>query len=69
LLISPAVPVHRLGGGGALPARSCIIDGETIVCDDNGLAVYDLSLGAAAGTISWEISAITKRQTAVHEPH
>lgn len=26
----------------ALPARSCLIDGEAIVCDDNGLAVFDL---------------------------
>ena len=25
-----------------LPARSCLIDGEAIVCDDNGLAVFDL---------------------------
>jgi bifunctional non-homologous end joining protein LigD len=27
---------------GKLPARSCLIDGEAIVCDDNGLAVFDL---------------------------
>jgi bifunctional non-homologous end joining protein LigD len=26
----------------ALPARSCLIDGEGIVCDDSGLAVFDL---------------------------
>ena len=26
----------------ALPIRSCVIDGEAIVCDDNGLAVFDL---------------------------
>ena len=26
----------------ALPVRSCIIDGEAIVTDDNGLAVFDL---------------------------
>jgi ATP dependent DNA ligase-like protein len=25
-----------------LPVRSCLIDGEAIVCDDNGLAVFDL---------------------------
>ena len=29
----------------ALPARSCIIDGEAIVCDENGLAVFDLIRG------------------------
>jgi bifunctional non-homologous end joining protein LigD len=27
---------------GALPARSLLIDGEAIVTDDNGLAVFDL---------------------------
>jgi bifunctional non-homologous end joining protein LigD len=26
----------------ALPLRSCLIDGEAIVCDDNGLAVFEL---------------------------
>jgi bifunctional non-homologous end joining protein LigD len=26
----------------ALPARSCIIDGEAIACDEKGLAVFDL---------------------------
>jgi len=25
----------------ALPVRSCVIDGEAIVCDDNGLAVFN----------------------------
>jgi bifunctional non-homologous end joining protein LigD len=29
----------------ALPARSCLIDGEAIVCDLNGLAVFDLIRG------------------------
>jgi bifunctional non-homologous end joining protein LigD len=29
----------------ALPARSCVIDGEAIVCDGNGLAVFDLIRG------------------------
>ena len=27
---------------GKLPVRSCPIDGEAIVCDENGLAVYEL---------------------------
>jgi len=27
---------------GKLPIRSCLIDGEAIVCDENGLAVFDL---------------------------
>ena len=25
-----------------LPARQCVIDGEAIACDENGLAVFDL---------------------------
>jgi bifunctional non-homologous end joining protein LigD len=29
----------------ALPVRSCVMDGEAIVCDDNGLAVFDLIRG------------------------
>jgi bifunctional non-homologous end joining protein LigD len=28
-----------------LPVRSCLIDGEAIVCDGNGLAVFDLIRG------------------------
>src|SRR5947207_11280745 len=27
---------------GKLPLRSCLIDGEAIVCDENGLAVFEL---------------------------
>jgi ATP-dependent DNA ligase len=27
---------------GKLPVRSCLIDGEAIVCDQSGLAVFDL---------------------------
>jgi bifunctional non-homologous end joining protein LigD len=27
---------------GKLPARSCLIDGEAIVCDENGLAIFEL---------------------------
>jgi len=29
----------------ALPVRSCVVDGEAIVCGDNGLAVFDLIRG------------------------
>jgi bifunctional non-homologous end joining protein LigD len=29
----------------ALPVRSCLIDGEAIVCDKNGLAVFELIRG------------------------
>ena len=28
----------------ALPARSCVVDGEAIACDDDGLAVFDMVL-------------------------
>ena len=32
-----------------LPVRSCLIDGEAIVCDENGLAVFDLMRRHDAG--------------------
>jgi bifunctional non-homologous end joining protein LigD len=31
----------------ALPVRSCVVDGEAIVCGDGGLAVFDLIRGYA----------------------
>ncbi len=31
----------------ALPVRSCVVDGEAIVCDGSGLAVFDLIRGHA----------------------
>ena len=34
----------------ALPARSCVIDGEAIVCDENGLAVFELIRGHGSKT-------------------
>ena len=34
------------GAVAALPARSCLIDGEAIVTDKNGLAVFDLIRGS-----------------------
>jgi bifunctional non-homologous end joining protein LigD len=34
----------------ALPARSCLIDGEAIVCDENGLAVFELIRGPDSKT-------------------
>jgi bifunctional non-homologous end joining protein LigD len=34
----------------ALPARSCLIDGEAIVCDENGLAVFELIRGGGSKT-------------------
>ena len=36
-LVASAVPT--------LPARSCLIDGEAVVCDENGLAVFELIRG------------------------
>ena len=38
---------------GKLPVRSCLIDGEAIVCDENGLAVFDLARrhGALASAV------------------
>jgi len=34
----------------ALPARSCVIDGEAIVCNENGLAVFELIRGHGSKT-------------------
>jgi bifunctional non-homologous end joining protein LigD len=34
----------------ALPVRSCVIDGESIVCDENGLAVFELIRGHGSKT-------------------
>jgi bifunctional non-homologous end joining protein LigD len=34
---------------GKLPVRSCLIDGEAIVCDENGLAVFELIRRHEAG--------------------
>jgi bifunctional non-homologous end joining protein LigD len=31
-----------------LPAKSCVVDGEAIVCDDKGLAAFDLIRGHGA---------------------
>ena len=43
----------------ALPARSCVIDGEAIVCDEIGLAVFDLIRGhgsnASAGLCAFDL--------------
>ena len=41
-MIAPAVA--------ALPARSCVIDGEAIVCDENGLAIFELIRGHGSKT-------------------
>jgi ATP-dependent DNA ligase len=44
---------------GKLPVGSCLIDGEAIVCDANGLAVFDLirrhgALASLASTSRFE---------------
>jgi ATP-dependent DNA ligase len=36
----------------ALPVRSFVIDGEAIVCDDNGLAAFDLIHGYSTSALS-----------------
>jgi bifunctional non-homologous end joining protein LigD len=33
-----------------LPVRSCLIDGEAIVCDENGLAIFELIRGHGSKT-------------------
>ena len=42
---SPTVSRSFAAALEALPVRSCVVDGEAIVCDDNGLAVFDLVSG------------------------
>jgi len=34
----------------SLPVRSCVIDGEAIVCNENGLAVFELIRGHGSKT-------------------
>jgi ATP-dependent DNA ligase len=34
----------------SLPVRSCLIDGEAIVCNENGLAVFELIRGHSSKT-------------------
>jgi bifunctional non-homologous end joining protein LigD len=36
----------------ALPVRSCIVDGEAIVCDGNGLAIFNLIRGHGANALA-----------------
>jgi ATP-dependent DNA ligase len=43
-----ATPVSLRVSG--LPVRSCLIDGEAIVCDENGLAVFELIRGHGSKT-------------------
>jgi hypothetical protein len=48
---------------GKLPVRSCLIDGEAIVCDENGLAVFDLIRrhGALASAVLCAFPVLTHR--------
>jgi len=41
---------------GKLPVRSCLIDGEAIVCDESGLAVFDLIRRRAARSLVLEVA-------------
>jgi ATP-dependent DNA ligase len=37
--LGAALSAHHRGGDGAA-VRSCLIDGEAVCCDDNGVAVF-----------------------------
>ena len=37
----------------SLPVRSCVIDGEAIVCNENGLAIFDLIRGHGSRSLLW----------------
>ena len=50
-MTSPIAFLSR-GGGRRLPVRSCLIEVEAIVCDANGLAVFDCSGGAGTAITS-----------------
>jgi ATP dependent DNA ligase-like protein len=52
---------------GKLPVRSCLIDGEAIVCDETGLAVFDLIRrhGALASAVLRRATAGTASSLAV----
>jgi hypothetical protein len=45
----------------ALPVKSCIVDGEAIACDDNGLAVFDLIRGHVATVAPSSARSISSR--------
>jgi bifunctional non-homologous end joining protein LigD len=49
---SDRFPSVRLAAA-ALPVQSCIIDGEVIACDDNGLAVFELIRNYR--TVAWAV--------------
>jgi ATP-dependent DNA ligase len=34
--------IQSFGADQVRPSRSCIIDGEAVACDDNGVALFDL---------------------------
>jgi hypothetical protein len=44
ILVVTALPL-AVEAIAALPMRSCVIDGEAIVCDDGGLPMFDLIRG------------------------
>jgi bifunctional non-homologous end joining protein LigD len=54
-----------------LPVRSCLIDGEAIVCDENGLAVFDLirnhRTGASAEYCAFDLLELDGRDLR-HQP-
>jgi bifunctional non-homologous end joining protein LigD len=54
-----------------LPVQSCLIDGEAIVCDENGLAVFDLirnhRTGAAAEYCAFDLLELDGRDLR-HQP-
>jgi ATP-dependent DNA ligase len=52
----------------ALPVRSCVIDGEAIVCDDSGLAVFDLIRGHGRTILCvFDLLEVTTRTSAVSQ--
>ena len=46
-----------------LPARSCVVDGEAIACDENGLAVFEMYVGASTIMLSPFVRSISSNST------
>jgi bifunctional non-homologous end joining protein LigD len=56
-----------------LPVRSCLLDGEAVVCDENGLAIFDLIRGyrhaAAAVLFAFDLLELDARHRGAQGRH
>ena len=47
-----------------LPVRSCLLDGEAVVCDENGLAVFDRSADTSTTALPYSAHSTCSNSTA-----